>query len=320
MFLVATHKTQGPCTALIFLGILVNTLTFELHLPQDKLTRLQGAIHQWVRKRKCTLKELESFLGHLSHAATVVPQGRVFLRQLFSLLARSQAPHHCVRLNLGARADLAWWQVFLQDWNGKSFFPVTSPTTEVFSDAAGTFGCGAFTATHHWFQITWPDNWQTVHITAKELLPIVVAAAVWGPHWSRQRICFRSDNMAVVELLKSNTSQDQLLMHLLRCLAFYAAYFRFQFCANHVPGTQNTAADALSRNHMLLFTSLIPQGQQSHIPPAVLDLLVHTRPDLGSQAWTRLFTRSLTAAYPQQQERSTIQGGNGTHSFAPSTA
>ena len=129
-------------------------LTFDFHLPHNKLTRLQVAIHQWVRKRKCTLKELESFLGHLSHAATVVPQGRVFLRQLFSLLSLSQAPHHCVRLNLGARADLAWWQVFL---NGKSF-PVTSPTTEVFSDAAGTFGCRAFTATHHWLQITWPDN------------------------------------------------------------------------------------------------------------------------------------------------------------------
>ena len=51
-------------------------------------------------------KELESFLGHLSHADTVIPQGRVFLRQLFPLLTLDQAPPHCIRLNLGARADL----------------------------------------------------------------------------------------------------------------------------------------------------------------------------------------------------------------------
>ena len=97
-----------------------------------------------------------------------------------------------------------------------------------FSDAAGTFGCGAFTSTHQWFQITWPEDWQLIHSKAKELLPIAVAAAIWGSRWSRQRIRFRCDNMAVVELLKSRTSQDQLLMHFLRCLSFYAACFRCQ--------------------------------------------------------------------------------------------
>ena len=103
----------------------------------------------------------------------------------------------------------------------------------------------------------------------QELLPIVVAAAVWGAQWGRQRICFRCDNMAVVELLKSHTSQDQLLMHLLRCLAFYATYFRFQFHATHVPGVLNTAADALSRDNLSLFNSLVPQV---YIPVAILDL------------------------------------------------
>ena len=132
----------------------------------------------------------------------------------------------------------------------------------LFSDASGTFGCWAFTSTYSWLQVCWPDNWQSVHITVKELIPIVVAAALWGSHWSCTWICFRCDNMAVVELLKRHTSQDHVLMHLLHCLAIYAAYFRFQYHATHVPGVQNTAADALSRNNMLLFTSLIPQGSR----------------------------------------------------------
>ena len=109
------------------------------------------------------------------------------------------------------------------EWN-TAFFPVPSISSEVFSDAAGTLGCGAFTSTHQWFQITWPEDWHSIHITAKELLPVIVAAAIWGSRWSRQRICFRCDNMAVFELLLSRTSQDQLLMHfsalfvILRCL------------------------------------------------------------------------------------------------------
>ena len=38
---VAVHKTQGPTTGLTFLGILIDTHTFELRLPLDKLMRLQ---------------------------------------------------------------------------------------------------------------------------------------------------------------------------------------------------------------------------------------------------------------------------------------
>lgn len=71
----------------------------------------------------CTRQELKSLLGHLSHAATVIPQGQTFLRQLFALLSLNRAPHHYLRLNAGARADLIWWQTFLQDWNGTSFIP-----------------------------------------------------------------------------------------------------------------------------------------------------------------------------------------------------
>ena len=180
---------------------------------------------QLARKWTRTEKELESFPDHLSHATIRIPKGRVFLHQMFLPLSCGQAHHHYIRLNLGTWADLMWWRAFLQGWSGKSFIPVMSTSSEIFSDAVGTFDCGALTSTHHWIQISWPDNWHSVHITAKELLPAVVAPAGQGPLWSHQWICFRCDHMAVVKLLKSQTSQDQLLMHLLSLLA---AYFRFQ--------------------------------------------------------------------------------------------
>ena len=49
------------------------------------------------------------------------------------------------------------------------------------SDASGSWGCGAFACTGQWFQLKLPESWHDVHITVKELLPIVLAAAVWGP-------------------------------------------------------------------------------------------------------------------------------------------
>ena len=127
---VAAHKTEGPATCVIFLGILIDTITFELRLPAEKLQRLQTLIQSWCTTKAHTRKELESLLGHLSHAASIV-QGSTFLRQLFSLLQRVKVPHHYVRLNAGARADLAWWKCFLQTWNGSSFFPPHDPSFHI---------------------------------------------------------------------------------------------------------------------------------------------------------------------------------------------
>ena len=43
---VATHKTEGPTSTLVFLGILIDTDNFELRLPAENLTRLQQMIQQ----------------------------------------------------------------------------------------------------------------------------------------------------------------------------------------------------------------------------------------------------------------------------------
>ena len=105
---------------------------------------------------------------------------------------------------------------------------------------------------------------------------------------------FRCDNMAVA-------SQDQLLMHFLRCWSFYAACFRFQFYATQVPGVQNTAADALSRSNMLLFNSCTAgptvlcsisnigstSPQQARLGFSSLDKLVQTLFDRGISPTTR---------------------------------
>ena len=187
---------------------------------------------------------------------------------------------------------------FLQSWNGSSFFPLPTPTCHVYSDASGTYGSGAFADTVGWFQVKWPEGWEEVDISAKELVPVVIAAALWGHGWQGQHICFHSDNMAVVATINSKTARVPLLMHLLRCFSFYSSYFRFHYSCVHVPGVLNAAADALSRNNLTLFSSLVPQAPQFTIPPSLFKLLIATRPDWGSPAWTQLFVHSLTEVLP----------------------
>lgn len=106
-------------------------------------------------------------------------------------------------------------------------------------------------------------------------------------------------------------------MHLIRFLAFYAAFFRFEIESSHVPGVMNVVADAISRNNITLLSSLHPQAARQPISQDVLELLVLNPPDWGSPSWTHSFKYSLITVSQKQPEQSTKLDGNITLTFAP---
>ena len=123
------------------------------------------------------------------------------------------------------------------------------PDLEFYTDASGTWGCGAYYHPH-WLKIHWPESWRDYPITIKELLPIILAVAIWGQQWSGKHIRCRCDNMAVVNILYSRTSKDSAIMHRVRFLHFFLAHFDIKLIASHIAGKSNDLADALSRNPM----------------------------------------------------------------------
>ena len=130
---VATHKTESPSTRITFLGILVDTESFTLSLPEEKLLCLRCLVQRSIARISFTRREMESLIGHLSHAATVIRPGRLFLRPLFGLLPSVPKPFHYLRLNLSMQADLMWCDLFLRDWNGIALIPLdTADLMEVF--------------------------------------------------------------------------------------------------------------------------------------------------------------------------------------------
>ena len=106
---MAAHKREGPATCLIILGIEIDSLEGELRLPDDKLTRLHALLQQWGNKSSCSRSELESLIGHLSHACKVVRSCRSFLRRMLDLLHAVRPSQLILGLNHGFRSDLAWW-------------------------------------------------------------------------------------------------------------------------------------------------------------------------------------------------------------------
>ena len=143
--------------------------------------------------------------------------------------------------------------------------------------------------------MAWPGG----SIATLELIQIVIAAALWGPQWHGQVVSFHSDNVAAVCDVNTMFSSNSSLVHLLRCLSFFAAYFGFHFKAEHVPGVKNSAADALSCNNVHLFLSLVPQALGRIL-------------DWGSLDWTILFRSCLPVALPPPPCPPTRQVGSAT--------
>ena len=192
---LALEKITGPVTALDFLGILLDTLRMEARLPKEKLERVKLAVKEWLSKKNATKREILSLLGLLQHAAKVVRPGRTFVRRMYCVAGKVKELDFYTRLNREFRSDLRWWHIFLSDWNGVSF--LRSPCSEdvvIQTDASGSWGCAAF-CENKWLQWQWPSDWVPVPIMAKELVPIVLSCAVWGPVLKRKFVLFQCDNM-----------------------------------------------------------------------------------------------------------------------------
>ena len=173
--------------------------------------------------------------------------GRTFVSRMYRLAACLKQLSHFTRLTKGFRSDLRWWHLFATHWNGLSFIQGSIPNHIITSDASGTWGCGAVFESQ-WLQLAWSREWTELDIMAKELVPIVLNCAIWGPLLSGSSVEFHCDNSSVVSSITKGSSKEIMVMHLLRCLWFFSAHFNIQISACHIPGTSNTAADQLSRN------------------------------------------------------------------------
>ena len=137
----------------------------------------------------CHKCELQSVVGLLHDASIVITPGCTFLWKLIDLI---KSAHHCpsssfILLNLDAWSDILWWHTFIDDWNGLSMMQHSQcqhPDIVITSIASGSWDCGAYYGVHwlHYPQSSLTRDYN-YNITAKELLPIVLAAAVWREEW-----------------------------------------------------------------------------------------------------------------------------------------
>ena len=113
---------------------------------------------------------------------------------------------------------------------------------------------------------------------------IFLGVAVWGEWWQGTSVSCRCDNAAVVAIVNSGRSKMDRAMHLMRCLSFFLARWGVSLKCRHIPGVQNGAADALSRNALPSFQRLVPEVNELPSPsrqPVRVPCARDTRLDQG---------------------------------------
>ena len=115
-------------------------------------------------------------------------------------------------------------------------------------------------------------------IVPMELLPIVIVAAIYrwllqsqsgggpkvGPKWAGCTVCSNCDNDTVVSVNNSGRCEHELMMHLMRCLLFFAA--------------KNNSSKAHPQNYKYTSGCILLQQTRTVLPRSPGQSLLHTHP------------------------------------------
>lgn len=263
---VASDKTVGPTRCLTFLGFELDTVAMQARLPHIKQSEYLDLVRQSVGKRTIKLVDLQRLLGKLNFASNVIRGGRPFLRRLFSLINPKLKPFHHITFNSTHISDLVTWESFLVQFNFVSIdnSVINKVDFTVASDASA-MGYG-ITMGSRWWQARWPLCWSDLHITIKELFPIVMLISLLHTQIANNNVVWYCDNEAAVCIVNELTSSNPKIMCLVRKLTLTLLLNNIRLTAIHIPGVENILPDLISR-FQVTPAILLQYGMSSYPQP-----------------------------------------------------
>ena len=223
----SNEKTELPAQ---IMDLTLDVTKQESRLPVDKLVKCRTLLENFLGLNRCTLHDMQSLIGVLNFACSVVQPGRAFLRRMINMTMQVSEKQNFIYLSLDAKDDMRMWLTFLQHFNGKSMFLnetfMSSLTLELHIDAAQSLGyAGIYKG--KWFYGAFPTDWKTLNIMTLEFYPIILAIELWGSLWSNHSVLFFTDNEALVSVINKQTSIDALVMKMVRYMVLKCLQYNF---------------------------------------------------------------------------------------------
>ena len=261
--LAVNHSKDAMGTIADFLGIEFDSTLMKARLPPDKLARARNTIKDLLNRPSISHQELESAVGFLLFAAKVVVPGRAFLRRLFDALRKSQSFY---RITPAMKADLLWWQAFLDDWDGLKLLRQldSRPTFHIWTDASGRLGRGGYILQHlsepvqEAFSIRIATRHRRKDIQFKEMKAVCHAIQLWLVGLRGSKLILYCDNDACVHGLNKLSIRGPAMAPL-RDIAMLLAKNDIHLVPTWIPTKANELADDLSRFRLRRVADMHPQ-------------------------------------------------------------
>ena len=237
-FQISEKKLEPPTTSLNCLGIMINTETFTMSIPPEKLKEIVDICQQWSHKAYCTKRQLQSLLGSLLYISKCVRASQFFLNRLLEVL-RAMEDKKTVPVTREAKRDINW---FIPLYNGVTFFDQKPIDFSIELDAS-LQGMGARCGSQV-FALEIPLGYMDLQIVHLEIL---AALRVWQNSWINKKVAIACDNLAVVQILNSGKTRDLTLAAIARNIQFQVAIMNVNLKVSHIPDKVNVIADLLSR-------------------------------------------------------------------------
>jgi len=139
-----------PAKAMMFLGMIVDSSSMTVFLPEEKVVRLMDLCNKSVTLQSMTALELSRLIGKLLATRLAISPALVQLRKLQICLRQSlqnqslqKLPSYGTKLHLsqGAKQKLKWWSRNLSLRQGRPL-TILPPDMTIQSDAASSGGWG----------------------------------------------------------------------------------------------------------------------------------------------------------------------------------
>ncbi|KAK3260837.1 hypothetical protein CYMTET_30227 [Cymbomonas tetramitiformis] len=210
-------------------------------------TRAKEILCDAVRNRRWILaRRLASFTGLCQSVYLAVPAARLYLRELYFVLAEKRSWGAKVKISRAARGHLEWWSRLpvMSRWNGRKIW--RSPTrAKVHTDSSMMAWGGALNLKFP-ARGFWSDEMRNWHITHLELEAVYKTVQAFLKELEGKVVRLYCDNQAVVAMVSHFTSRNPDLMRRMRRLWLLLDLHDIELQARYIRSEANVWADNLS--------------------------------------------------------------------------
>jgi len=267
-------KREGPSTKLEVIGLEWDLINMTVRPSEDKIRTIRAALAKLLTLRWCTLEELESLIGKMTHVSMTMWPAKAFLRRLrdmlyefLNLFGRKQT---IVILPDWSLLDAEWWldaTNWIEPLSIIDEFELRREDIEIRTDGATNGsrengwkpGIGGYMQGYYIMEEV-PECFLGIFVDRErsyekefaiphfEMLAIIVTLFnLKNEFRTHHRILLRCDNKMVNAIIMNKNSKDLFLAQAIRWLCMFAVKKKVRFYIQYIWTKNNVIADALSR-------------------------------------------------------------------------